>query len=159
MKISQEVSNKIQKAIEEYSANPEAIIVKWEGTHDLRKIAQKLNVLPLVADWGHNWGLNIEGETVCFPYDKLDELEIIDEEPLHFQGMRRRVYLLASKEYGLEELMPERSKDAIECSDCKGTGRNPMNDTLGYEKERIGCKCFGLGWLPKKENDLMFGGQ
>ena len=159
MQISQELSDNIQKAIDQYVSINEPILIRYDGEVDLRKIAKELNVLPLVGDFGHNWGLNIQGEVVCFPYNNLNELEIIDDEPLHFQGMRRRVYLLASTEHGLEELLPERSADSIDCSDCKGTGRNPINDTLGYKKARIGCKCFGLGWLPKYENDFMFGGK
>ncbi len=157
MKISKKLSENIQFAINEYVSDFETDSNEVTPIYDLRKISKELNVLPLVGDFGHIWGLNISGETVCFPIENLEEIEIIDETKLRFQGMRRRVYFLAAREYSnLIDLMPRQSNEDNDCSECKGTGRNPINDEIGFEQNRIGCKCFGLGWLPKQEDETIW---
>jgi hypothetical protein len=153
MKISRELSDKIQNEINEFVFAPEILLVKLEEIYDLRKNAGELNVLPIAFDFGHIWALRPDGEIVCFPYEQPAEIEVIGEDQKRFLNMRRGVYLRASKTYPeLHELLPIRPADARICESCNGTGREPINEALGYEEERIVCLCCGLGWLPKDEN-------
>ena len=99
MKISRELSEKIQNEINKFVSAPEPFLINLENTHDLRKIARELNVLPLVFDFEHNWALRPDGKIVSFPYEQPAEIEVIDEDQKRFLNMRRGVYLRASKTY------------------------------------------------------------
>ncbi|MEZ5426021.1 MAG: hypothetical protein R2747_07145 [Pyrinomonadaceae bacterium] len=153
MDLESDLTGKIQKCIDEFVVDPEPFVYKLENPIDVRKLAAKLNVLPILSDFFHQWGLNLNGQVICFPVDDPENSEIIDEEQKHFSNVRRRVYFLASKKYPrLKSMMPERRENAVSCTDCGGRGRHPINDFLGCEMERIVCICGGLGWLPKGEN-------
>jgi hypothetical protein len=150
MKISQELSEKIETILQEYINNPESDWVDTEKTINLRKIAVELNVLPLYLDWSGAFGIRSNGEFFSFSYEKPYEIKT-DYNQREINGILFR----GVKKYPeLHELTPLRAANSIECSTCNGTGIEPMNENLGFTEERIVCFCGGLGWLPPNKNNL-----
>ena len=150
MKISQELSEKIEAVLQEYVSTPKPKWIDSDKTIDLRKIASELNVLPLVLDWSGAFGIRPNGEFFSFSYEKPYEIRTnYNQREINgilFQGVKNYP--------DLQELMPVRTADSIECSACGGTGIDPMNEKLGFKEERIVCYCGGLGWLPSNEYKL-----
>jgi hypothetical protein len=52
----------------------------------------------------------------------------------------------------LQFLLLPKPSDAIECPDCRGTGK--LTFPPGYEhlSEKVICYCGGLGWMPRNSN-------
>ncbi|MEP6902061.1 MAG: hypothetical protein ABJA66_09940 [Actinomycetota bacterium] len=148
MKISQELSEKIQAIFHEYISKSEADWVDSDKTIDLRKIAAELNVLPLYLDWSGAFGIRLNGEFFSFSYEKPYKIKT-DYNQREINGI---LFQSLKKYPDLRELMPLRTINSIECSSCNGTGIEPMNEKLGFAEERIVCYCGGLGWLPSQEN-------
>ena len=150
MKISQELSDKIEAILREYILNPEPIWTASDKIINLRKIAAELNVLPLYLDWSGAFGIRSNGEFFSFSYEKPYEIKT-DYNQREINGILFR----GSKKYPeLHEIMPLRTTNSIECSSCNGTGIDPMNEKIGFTEERIVCFCGGLGWLPPNEDNL-----
>lgn len=146
MKISQTISDKIEAVLQEYISHPEPDWMDSDQTIDLRKIATELNVLPLYLDWSGAFGIRSNGEFFSFSYEKLYEIKT-DYNQREINGILFR----GIKKYPeLNELMPLRAANSIDCSYCNGTGIDPMNEKLGFTEERFVCYCGGLGWIPSK---------
>jgi hypothetical protein len=149
MKISLELSEKIESTLQKYVSSPEPDWVVSDKTINLRKIASELNVLPLYKDWDGTFGIRSTGEFFSFSYKKPDEIRTT-----YNQREINGILVRGLKKYSeLQELMPTRTTNSIECSDCGETGISPMNEKLGFTKERIVCFCGALGRLPN-ENKL-----
>ncbi len=147
MKISPELSAKIETILQKYITKSEPDWADSQKTIDLRKIASELNVLPLYLDWSGAFGIRSNGEFFSFSYDQPYQIRT-DYNQREING----ILFKGSKKFPeLQELMPIRTPESIECSDCKGTGTHPMNTAIGFTEEKIVCYCFGLGWLPEEE--------
>jgi hypothetical protein len=138
-------SERIEAALKAFVANPEPYLIGLDNPVDLRKLAAELNALPMALDFGGCYALRPNGEIFSFAWDEPYDLRIEDDPRICnlvlFQG--------AKKYPELNELVPSRPLDAIDCSFCNGTGVEPMNEKLGFTEERITYYCGGLGWLPK----------
>ncbi len=149
MKISQELSEKIEVILQEYISNPEPDWIDSDKTIDLRKIASELNVLPIYPDWSGAFGIRPNGEFFSFSYEKPYEIKTA-----YNQREINSVLFQAVKNYSeLQELMPVRTPDSIECPDCDGTGNYKKFADHEVLSKTVVCFCGGLGWLPN-ENKL-----
>ena len=82
--------------------------------------------------------INENGEVVIF-----DSEYNIENEKITDKILVRTVLFQGIKKYpDLTELMPVRSVDDIDCSNCSGTGIEPTAGKLNFI-----CFCGGLGWI------------
>lgn len=118
---------------------------------NLRSVAANLNALPLLLDIGGCYAIRPGGEIVTFAWDDEKNFEIE-----HDRRIRNIALFQGSKKYPeLNELIPARSAHDLDCSHCKGTGRNPVYEQLGIEggaNSPILCWCGGLGWVPSEKS-------
>jgi hypothetical protein len=110
----------------------------WE-----QNIAQQYNLLPLYGDMGGYLALRSDLEIITIPDDPRESLHVETDE------LWRNVALVCgSKRFPqLAELIPKRPSDAHTCPSCDGTGIFTLPEMP--EIINLGCKCGGLGWLPK----------
>ena len=116
-----------------------------DSTSIARAAVARTHVLPLCFDWSGFLGLRPEGQVVSVLYDdESGEYEIIHEERVRNLGLCQ-----GTKRYpDLPFLLPVQPPDAVECSDCRGTGRLAFPQGREHLSETIICYCGGLGWLP-----------
>jgi hypothetical protein len=91
--------------------------------------------------------LRPDGQVVWVPYEgEPGNVEIVQEERIRNMGLFQGVKNLHPDLDFLEPLPPP---DAIDCSDCRGTGK--LSFGPGYEQlsHTVLCSCGGLGWLPR----------
>ena len=147
MNISPASLEKIEATLKEFVANPEPYLIKFDDPLDLRRLAAELNVLPMFLDFGGCYGIRPNGEIVSFSWDEPYKLDVENDPRIWnivlFQG--------AKKYPELKELIPTRPPDAVECSDCKGTGIFQGLAEHGIVPQNIVCYCGGIGWLPGSE--------
>jgi len=109
----------------------------------LRAVVLKLNVLPLVLDMGGCLAIKPEGEIISFAWDSEMDIQIELDERIRnialFQG--------TAKYPELKAMIPARTKDAVDCPHCNGTGIEPLATEL--QITNIVCYCGGLGWIPQ----------
>lgn len=139
MRISLELSEQITQRLTDfvYESGPHGLI-------DLARIVAQLNALPLKLDMGGAFAIRPDGQIISFVWDQEEDYQIEND---------RRICNIAlfagSKKYPeLEQLIPSRSQDDMECPHCKGTGTEPVCAELGVDN--IVCYCGGLGWIPKE---------
>ncbi len=131
----------IVAVLAEFIAESESYSIGFDPPLDVRRIAEEMNLLPVVLDMGGCLGLRPNGEVASFVWDDPQTLRTE-----HGIRIRNLAYHQASLRYGaLKWLKPQRPHDAVVCSHCSGSGRCstfplPLAD-------RIICYCGGLGWL------------
>jgi hypothetical protein len=104
-----------------------------------RKIAQELNILPIFFNW--EGFIGIRSDSTFIYYD--EEKENWKEE--HNRAWQITALVDGSKKYKLlKQLLPERTEDAVQCSDCEGTGNLLVGGKV--DEKAICGSCFGLGW-------------
>jgi hypothetical protein len=102
--------------------------------------AARAYALPLFFDWTAFMALRLDGQVVWVPYDDEPfEIEVLQDERLRNLGLFQGTKLHPD----LAFLIPRRPADAIDCPDCRGTGK------LTHLSVRILCSCGGVGWLPR----------
>ncbi len=142
MNIKPEVSKKIRELIREFVNHSQDSI----HTKELQEIAAKSNLLPLVFNW-HPCCINPNGEILLLDWDNLNDKKTETDKRIIngilFQGIK--------KYPELNELMPIRSENDIDCASCNGTGILPLAKELNLVDSLI-CWCGGLGWTPNTEN-------
>jgi len=118
--------------------------VRGEAYEDCRKAAGSAHALPLYLDWTACMALRLDGEVLWIDYDEPYQVQPVEDERERnlglFQGSRR--------DPDLGFLTPVRPPDAIECPDCRGTGRLTFPEEHQHLADKIICSCGGLGWLP-----------
>jgi hypothetical protein len=107
-----------------------------------QRIVDALGVLPLCCDWAGCHAIRPDGEIIVFLTDHPDEWRIEDDPRLR----NTAIYQGSLKYPELKELIPIRPPDAQVCSNCQGTGTDPM--ALQLKSDHIICFCGGLGWIP-----------
>ena len=144
MNVTPAHSEKIEAAFKAFIANPEPYRIELENPLDLRELAAELRALPMFLDSGGCYAIRSNGEIISFVWDEPYNLEFENDPRICnlvlFQG--------AKKYPELSELVSARPPDAGGCPHCRGTGLEPVNEKLGFDKERIVCYCGGMGWLP-----------
>lgn len=150
------MSAAIQNAIDDFVITFKQHAVKDYETNetlDLREIAARLNVLPLVFDLGVSWGIRPNGAVILFTIENSPETETVEN-----QKMINIVLFDAAKNYPeLSELMPVCNPESIVCPGCDGTGI--IKEFADHEllSKATRCNCGGLGWLPSADpKDLFF---
>lgn len=134
MIISQEISARIAKLIEDYGKTGDA-------PPELQRLVAQENVLPLYGDMGGVLTIAADGEIRSFLWDDTLHGQI------EFDPRIQNVALFqGSKKYPELEVLIEKPPDAQVCSYCQGSGIAPFAEELG--KESIVCYCGGLGWVP-----------
>jgi hypothetical protein len=108
----------------------------------------RVDALPLLFDWTGFMALRLDGQIVWVPYDnEPGEIEFVREETLRNMGLFRGATLHPE----LHFLMPIRPSDAVDCPDCRGTGKLCFPASMKHLADRISCSCGGVGWLPQDE--------
>src|SRR5262245_2715385 len=143
MKITPELSNKIQKFIDEFVSSPEPSPFtgeKFSDQWDLRKIVSELNVLPITPDWFSYWGIRPNGEVISFNVEQPYDEKIITNQKV----INVVFYDAARKSSELKELMPVRNEEAITCPGCDGAGILKEFADNEFLANFISCNCGGL---------------
>jgi hypothetical protein len=105
----------------------------------------RLNGLPLYFDWTAFMALLPDGSIVWVPYDdEPGDIELVQEERVRNLGLFQATKLHPE----LQFLVPLKPPDALDCPDCRGTGRLPFPPGSEHIAERLVCYCGGIGWLP-----------
>lgn len=149
IEISDEIAVRIDWIIERILSDPdsESYVYKFEPPIDLRPILNAERILPMMFDWSGFYGIRKNGEILIVdlgpPFEVTSEVDERICRMVLCQGVKRYPELI--------RLLPIKPDEAVDCSSCDGTGREPMNDRLGFDEETIVCWCGGLGWLPKAE--------
>lgn len=96
-------------------------------------------MLPLVLDGGGGYAIRPDGEIVRFLWDSLNHCEI--EQDIRTRNM---VLYQGSRKYPeLQEIVPSRSPDDMDCPYCGGTGIELLSVKLRVDN--IVCYCGGIG--------------
>jgi hypothetical protein len=105
----------------------------------------RVNALPLLFDWTGFMALRLDGQILWVPYDDdPGEIELVQEERLRNIGLFRGTQFHPK----LSFLMPRKPSDAIDCPDCRGTGKIILPPNLEHLSDSLRCYCGGIGWLP-----------
>ncbi len=132
----------IERRIAEFIADSSSVYA-----HAFAAIA-RVNVLPLYFDWTAFMALRWDGQIVWVLYDdEPGEIEMIRDERLRNFGLFRATRLHPD----LLFLSPPRPPDAIDCTDCMGTGKLTFPPGHEHLAETVICYCGGIGWLPHGE--------
>jgi hypothetical protein len=111
-------------------------------------VIARLNVLPLFFDWTAFIALRLDGQIVLVPYDdEPGEVEVIQKERVRNLGRFQGTKLHPE----LQFLVPPRPADAIDCPDCRGTGKLPFSKGSEHLADTVICSCGGVGWVPPGE--------
>lgn len=109
---------------------------------DLRLLAIRENVLPILVDMGGIVAINAEGDVVSFTFDDLCQPKI-ENDP----RIRNITFFQGSRKYPeLKGFLPLKSPDDQVCPHCQGTGLAPS--TISQRADNLVCYCGGLGWIP-----------
>jgi hypothetical protein len=111
---------------------------------DLKHLAERHHVLPVLIDWSAFWGLRPDGDILLIPTEEGGGVQLEAEE----RALRIAIFRGVKKYPELEPLVPDRPGGAPDCPHCEGRGRI---DILGVEPDNIVCYCGGLGWLTNEE--------
>ena len=129
----------VQKRIAEYLTDSTSVHAFAHGA------VARAAALPLMFDWTGFMALRPDGQVVWIPYDD----EPGDVEPVRDVLVRNIGLFRGTKLHpGLPILLPPRPPDAIECPDCKGTGKIILPQMPADLSESLMCYCGGIGWLP-----------
>jgi hypothetical protein len=156
MKISPELSDKIQEVINEFVNDSEPFLVtSYEDSEtklNLREIVGEINVLPLAFDLCAAFGLQASGKVLFFTFDKPYKIDVIEN-----QKVINMVYFDAAKQYSeLIELMPVRNRGSIVCPGCDGTGVLKQFAHIETLANFVRCSCGGVGWLPSDDPKYLY---
>ena len=108
-----------------------------------RRICTEAHALPLLFDFTAIMAIRPDGELVWIDEDLSRVRPVEDERERNvglFQGSLR--------DHDLDFLVPPRPADAVDCPDCRGTGRIPFPEGSEHLADRVVCYCGGIGWLP-----------
>lgn len=155
MKISQELSDKIQQSINEFVTDSEpfwGLSDESDKKLDLRKIAGEVNFFPVVFDLGGSWGIKPDGETILVIYSASLKTEIETNQKI----INMVLYRTAKTRPELKELMPARNPESIICPGCDGTGIYKEFAFHELLSKAINCNCGGVGWLPSSEEKYLY---
>jgi hypothetical protein len=109
---------------------------------------ERLNALPLYFDWTAFMALLPDGQIVWVPYDQEPgDIEVVQEERVRNMGLFQGTKLHPEAQF----LVPPKPHDAIDCPDCRGTGKPPFPEGFEHLSEGLVCYCGGIGWLPPGE--------
>jgi hypothetical protein len=135
----------IDAAFRQFVAEAEPYILF--GSLDLRALAARASILPVVMDMGGCYALRMNGEVVSFTWDEPTDLTV-ESKPLH----RRMVFYQGSLKYpALSPLVPSCPPEGITCVACNGSGT--IQGLLPELAARVICSCGGLGWVLTDETD------
>lgn len=155
MNFSHELSEKVQKVINEYIENAEPFLIETENSDekvDLRKIAAELNILPVLFDWFSCWGIEPNGEIILFQFKKPYRIKTETNQKI----INIVLFDAAKKHTELKDLMPVRNHESIECPNCKGTGIIKEFSDHELLSKTVRCNCGGLGWLPSADKKYLY---
>jgi hypothetical protein len=112
---------------------------------DSHEAVARVHALPLFYDWTAVMALRPDGQIIWIPYDnEPEDVEIINDERLRNFGLFQSARLHPD----LPFLVPSRPADAIDCPDCRGTGKLAFPPGREHLAEKVVCSCGGTGWLP-----------
>lgn len=155
MKLSVNLSEKIQKTIDKFADDSEPFLVESDESDkilDLRKLAREISFLPIVFDWTACWGIQPNGKTILFIYSKISEIKIETN-----QKIINMVLFRTAKKYSeLEELKPVRNSESIVCPGCGGTGILKEFADKEFLAKSVNCNCGGVGWLPSADEKYLY---
>jgi hypothetical protein len=118
--------------------------IRGDAHGEYRRAAQSAHALPIYFEWSACMAIRPDGEVIWIDHDERHQIHAVDDELVRniglFQGSRRDLDLVF--------LAPARPPDAIECPDCRGTGRLILPEGHEHLADTLVCKCGGLGWLP-----------
>jgi hypothetical protein len=108
---------------------------------DTRELVAFIHALPLVMDLGGCIAIRPIGEMIMVKWDKPQETLNVTDPMLQAIALQQ-----GSLKYPeLKPIVPVRTPEVQECTECQGTGIHPITQHLGCE--RVVCACGGLGWI------------
>lgn len=132
----------IERRIAEFIEDPTSVHA------DTHEVIARLNALPLLFDWTGFMALRLDGQIIWVPYeDEPGDVEVVREERLRNLGLFRGITLHPD----LQFLLPQRPTGAIDCPDCRGTGKLTLPHGCERLADSVLCSCGGVGWLPHSE--------
>lgn len=135
----------IEQSLEEFVTDPVPYVIDFKPPLDLRSIAMKHHVLPVVLDMGGCYAIKSNGTVVSFTWDRPDDIRQ-EVEP----RIQRMVLFHASVKYvALGILAPSRPIHAVDCIACEGTGS--LRTVSPDIAKTVVCSCGGLGWVLPNE--------
>ncbi len=88
--------------------------------------------------------LRLDGQIVWVPYDdEPGDVEVVREQRLRNLGLFQGTRLHPD----LHFLLPPRPTRAIDCPDCRGTGKLRFPQGSEHLTDKLVCFCGGIGWL------------
>ena len=116
------------------------------ASEEARRACTVARALPLFLDWSACMAVRPDGEIIWIDYEEPHRVRLVEDERERniglFQGSLRHP--------DLGFLVPTRPDDAINCPECRGTGRISFPEVPERLADRIVCHCGGSGWLPSK---------
>src|SRR5262249_36735571 len=101
----------IEKKIAEY--------IVGTSIEEARRAAAGAHALPLDFGWTACLALRPDGQVVCIDYDEPEQARVVEDERERIIGLFRG----GRNDPDLRWLIPERPFGAIDCPDCRGTGK------------------------------------
>jgi hypothetical protein len=118
--------------------------VAGSSSEDARRASASARALPLCLDWSACLAIRPDGELIWIDYDEPHRVRPVASEHERylalFQGGR--------SDPDLQFLIPARPAGAVDCPDCKGTGRLTFPPGREDLADRCICTCGGNGWKP-----------
>jgi hypothetical protein len=119
----------------------------------LKRLAQQLDVLPVLLEWTSFLAIDAEGTCLWIDHDN----EQGRREPASGLQELSLAIVGAARVPGLEAVLPPRPEGRSDCPHCEGRGSItlPGRDASGEPTQvTVGCHCGGLGWLPLNPEEL-----
>jgi hypothetical protein len=114
MNITPHFSTTIKAILKSYITNPEPQVVTLDPPLDLQKLANDLNLLPMMIDMGGCYGIRPNGDIFSFAWDEPHNLQLENN-----SRIRNIVLFQGSKKYPeLAGLVPVRPVGSVDCSHC-----------------------------------------
>jgi hypothetical protein len=108
-----------------------------------RRICTEAHALPLLFDFTAIMAIRPDGELVWIDED-VSRVRLVEDERERTIGL----FQGSLRDPDLGFLVPPRPADAVDCPDCRGTGRFPFKEGSEHLADRVICYCGGIGWLP-----------
>ncbi len=113
-------------------------------SEEARRACTAARALPLYLDWSACMAIRPDGEIIWIDYAEPHRVRLVEDERERniglFQGSLR--------DPDLGFLVRLRPAEAVDCPDCRGTGRIPFPEGSEHLADRVVCYCGGIGWLP-----------
>jgi acyl carrier protein len=138
-------TRRLEPTPEQRTIIEEKIVESIDGDPNIlaRRICTEVHALPLLFDFTAVMAIRPDGELVWIDED-LSRVRLVEDERERTIGL----FQGSLRDPDLGFLVPPRPADAVDCPDCRGTGRIPFPEGSEHLADLVICYCGGIGWLP-----------